>query len=75
MVNVGVSQKKPLSELPSVTEAVAEVESKLGGRGRVLIRYSGTELKARVMVEGESQDEVQEYVDYLASVLKQALAQ
>jgi phosphoglucosamine mutase len=75
LVNVGVSQKKPLSELPSVTDAIAEVESKLGGHGRVLIRYSGTELKARVMVEGESHEEVQEYVNHLASVLKLALAQ
>lgn len=73
MVNVGVSEKKPLEELASVQEAIVEVESKLAGRGRVLIRYSGTELKARVMVEGENEDEVQEYVQQLASVLKQAL--
>jgi phosphoglucosamine mutase len=75
LVNVGVSQKKPLEDLPSVTDAIAEVEAKLQGRGRVLIRYSGTELKARIMVEGENHDEVQEHVNHLASVLKQALAQ
>jgi phosphomannomutase len=40
----------------------------------VLVRYSGTELKARVMVEGECESEVLEHVNHLASVLKQALA-
>jgi phosphoglucosamine mutase len=74
MVNVGVSQKKPFDELPSFQEAVAEVESRLKGRGRVLVRYSGTELKARVMVEGECESEVLEHVNHLASVLRQALA-
>jgi phosphoglucosamine mutase len=74
LVNVGVSQKKPLEELPSVLDAIAEVESQLDKRGRVLIRYSGTELKARVMVEGEHEAEVQGYANHLASVLKQALA-
>jgi len=74
MVNVGVADKRPLDELPSVQEAIQDVESRLGDRGRVLIRYSGTELKARVMVEGEDESLVQEYANLLASVLKEALA-
>jgi phosphoglucosamine mutase len=74
MDNVGVSQKKPLEDLPDLQDAIAEVEAKLGGKGRVLIRYSGTELKARVMVEGEDEIEVREHVSHLASVLKQELA-
>jgi phosphoglucosamine mutase len=74
IVSVGVSQKKPLEDLPSLQDAIAEVESKLGGKGRVLIRYSGTELKARVMVEGEDELAVQEHVNHLASVLKHSLA-
>jgi phosphoglucosamine mutase len=73
MVNVGVSNKRPLEELPTVQDAIAEVEGKLGGRGRVLIRYSGTELKARVMVEGQDELEVQEYANHLAATLKAAL--
>jgi len=74
MVNVGVSQKRPLEDLPTLQDAIAEVESKLDGKGRVLIRYSGTELKARVMVEGRNESEVNEYAQQLADVLKQALA-
>ena len=74
MVNVGVSQKRPLEELSTLRDAIAEVEAKLDGRGRVLIRYSGTELKARVMVEGQDEHQVHEYATYLAGVLKQALA-
>jgi len=73
MVNIGVSAKRPLDELPTVQDAIAEVEGKLGGRGRVLIRYSGTELKARVMVEGQDEIEVQEYANHLAATLKAAL--
>ena len=74
IVNVGVSSKRPLEELPAVQDAITEVESKLSGQGRVLIRYSGTELKARVMVEGQDEDEVKEHADHLARTLKRALA-
>ena len=74
MVNVAVSQKRPLEELSALQEAVGAVEAKLAGQGRVLIRYSGTELKARVMVEGQDENDVREYAHHLAEVLKQALA-
>jgi len=74
MVNVGVSAKRPIEELPRVQDAIAEVESKLEGRGRVLIRYSGTENKARVMVEGIEERAVSEYAHELAAVLKTSLA-
>jgi phosphoglucosamine mutase len=73
MVNIGVSSKRPLEELPTVQDAIADVEGKLGDKGRVLIRYSGTELKARVMVEGQDEVEVQEYANQLAATLKAAL--
>jgi phosphoglucosamine mutase len=75
MVNVGVSQKRPLEELPTLQAAIEDVEAKLDGKGRVLIRYSGTELKARVMVEGRDGAEVHQYAAELASVLKRALAE
>jgi len=74
MVNIEVSQKKPIDELPAVVAAIADVEKRLAGRGRVLIRYSGTELKARVMVEGQDEGQVQGHANELAEVLKAALA-
>ena len=73
-VNVSVAEKRPLEDLPSLQEAIAEVEDELGNAGRVLIRYSGTELKARVMVEGRNETRVHEIANHLASKLKQALA-
>ncbi len=74
MVNVGVSSKRPIEDLPRVQDAIAEVEAKLDGRGRVLIRYSGTENKARVMVEGVEERAVTEYANELAATLKASLA-
>ncbi|MBW2231937.1 MAG: phosphoglucosamine mutase [Deltaproteobacteria bacterium] len=74
MENVSIVQKKPLEELSVLQDAIAEVETKLGGKGRVLIRYSGTELKARVMVEGQNEVEVREHVAHLIDVLEQELA-
>ncbi len=52
LINVKVKQKKPLSELAEVSKLVAHVEKELGKDGRVLVRYSGTEAKARIMIEG-----------------------
>jgi len=60
LLNVAVREKPPLSELPQVQAATVAAERRLAGRGRVLVRYSGTELLARVMVEGESEDEIRE---------------
>ena len=74
MVNVGVAEKRPLEELASFQEAISEIEDELGDAGRVLIRYSGTENKARVMVEGRDEARVHEIANHLASKLKQALA-
>jgi len=50
--NVRVREKRDLATLPSVTAAVRDAEARLQGHGRVLLRYSGTEALARVMVEG-----------------------
>lgn len=74
MVNVGVAEKRPLEELKRFQEQVSEIEDELGEAGRVLIRYSGTENKARVMVEGRDETRVHEMANELASGLKRALA-
>jgi phosphoglucosamine mutase len=74
LLNVAVAEKRPLESLPTVTEAVRRVDAELRGRGRVLIRYSGTESKARVMVEGDDEQQVGEYARDIADQLKRALA-
>jgi phosphoglucosamine mutase len=73
LVNVAVTEKKPIEKLPSVQEAVRRVEEEFDGRGRVLIRYSGTEPKARVMVEGDDEKRVHEVAEELAGELRRAL--
>ena len=73
-LGVDVSRREELSSISSLQTAIRKIEEKLAGRGRVLIRYSGTELKARVMVEGEDEAEVLEDARYLADVLEKALA-
>ncbi len=74
LVNVEVPEKKDLETLPELQAAVAKVEGMLAGKGRVLIRYSGTELKARVMVEGEDEGHVLELANSLAGALMNSLA-
>ena len=74
LVNVRVAAKRPLEDLPAVTDEVRKIEAEMGGRGRVLIRYSGTEPKARVMVEGDDEDRVREHAEHLAELLRRSLA-
>jgi phosphoglucosamine mutase len=74
VVNVRVGEKKPLESLPALQERIRKVEAELDGRGRVLIRYSGTEPKARIMVEGEDEARVEEFSQSLADVLRRSLA-
>jgi phosphoglucosamine mutase len=51
--NIKVSERRPLAEVPEIQRAIATAEQRLNGTGRLLVRYSGTEMLARVMVEGE----------------------
>jgi phosphoglucosamine mutase len=69
LVNLKVKDKKPLIELPEVGALIAKVEKVLGGDGRVLVRYSGTEAKVRVMVEGPDEATIQGYADEIALAL------
>jgi phosphoglucosamine mutase len=73
LVNVQVREKKKIEELPTLVAAIQRVEAELAGRGRVLIRFSGTESKARVMVEGEDEDRVKGYAEELAHELQRAV--
>ena len=58
LVNVRVSEKKDFERMPQVSRKIAAVEQELSGCGRILIRYSGTEMLARVMLEGEDQEKI-----------------
>ncbi len=73
LINVPVSRKQPFAECPAVAAAVAAAEQELGDRGRVLLRYSGTEPLARVMVEGENPDRVGIVAEELAEAIRNAL--
>ena len=69
VVNVPVRERRPLSELDQVQERIAESEHLLDGRGRVLVRYSGTEPVARVMIEGESEEEIRRLAQGIADAI------
>jgi phosphoglucosamine mutase len=73
LVNVRVKEKKPFHELSAIKNAASEIEAALGDRGRLLLRYSGTEALARVMIEGESQDEIEAQARQLAGVIQAEL--
>jgi len=73
LLNVAVREKRDLAELPAVQAAVQSVERELGGRGRVYIRYSGTEALARVMVEGQDLAQVEGYAADIARAVQRAL--
>lgn len=73
IVNVPVGEKRPLDELAQVQARIAESEHLLDGRGRVLVRYSGTEPLARVMTEGESEDEIRRLAQGIAEAIQSHL--
>jgi len=74
LLNFAVEKKRPFEEMPSVQNLIAKVERELGKDGRVVVRYSGTEAKARVMIEGTDESGIRAYADQIADTLKQALA-
>jgi phosphoglucosamine mutase len=73
LVNVPVREKRPFDEVPEIAAAATGIENELNGTGRLLLRYSGTENLARVMIEGEDQAAIDEQANRLASVIGSAL--
>ena len=73
LLNVPVREKPDLLSHPVVGPAAARIESELAGSGRVLLRYSGTEPLARVMIEGENGAQVHRLAAELAEVIRSAM--
>ncbi len=74
LLNFEVAEKRPIDELPTVQKAIASAEAAMGSEGRVLVRYSGTERKARVMVEGQDERTIKAHAETISETLKRALA-
>jgi phosphoglucosamine mutase len=73
LLNVRVREKRPFADLPSVQAAVRDVEEQLDNKGRLLLRYSGTEPLARVMIEGERQRQIEIQAQKIASAIEQEI--
>ena len=73
IVNVKVREKKPLESIPAVAERIRAAETELADSGRVVIRYSGTEALARVMIEAESEEAMRRHADAIANAIRAEL--
>jgi phosphoglucosamine mutase len=74
LVNVRVRERRDLATVPAVADAIAGVESRLAGQGRLLVRYSGTEPLLRIMLEGRDRDEITTWANEIAGIVKQQLS-
>lgn len=73
LLNVRVREKQPFESVPAIANAAREIEQELHGEGRLLLRYSGTENLARVMIEGKSQTSIESQADRLAKIIEDTL--
>jgi phosphoglucosamine mutase len=74
LLNFAVARKRPFEEMPAFQKVIAAVERDLGADGRVVVRYSGTEAKARVMIEGTDEAGIRARAEEIASALKRELS-
>ena len=74
LINIDVKRKPEIETVPEIMAAIKQVEKKLGNKGRVLVRYSGTQSMCRVMVEGPTKKETETYCRQIADVVKKILA-
>jgi phosphoglucosamine mutase len=73
IVNVRVKEKRPLEDFPAIVKTIQAAESDLAANGRVVVRYSGTEALARVMIEAESEEAMRRHADQIATAIRTAL--
>ncbi|HEY6878725.1 MAG TPA: phosphoglucosamine mutase [Polyangiales bacterium] len=74
LVNATFPTRKALEEMPLTQRAIKDAEKKLGGAGRVLVRWSGTEAKLRIMIEGPSPDRIKAMADEIAAEARRDIA-
>ncbi|MCI0570594.1 MAG: phosphoglucosamine mutase, partial [Myxococcaceae bacterium] len=74
LLNVVVRERRELGELPEVMRAIKDVETKLGKEGRTLVRFSGTEPKVRILVEGPDASRNEAYAKQIAAALSKSLS-
>ena len=73
LINVDVARKPPLESATDIQHMINEIEEKLKGKGRVLVRYSGTQPQCRVMVEGPTEKETNAYCQQIAEQVQKTL--
>jgi phosphoglucosamine mutase len=73
IVNVRVKDKQPLMQIESIAATIQAAEAELDGNGRVVVRYSGTEPLARVMIEAESEETMRHHADAIAEAIRSTL--
>jgi phosphoglucosamine mutase len=73
--NLPVKEKPPLETLPGVMKLVQEAEKELHSKGRVLLRYSGTEAKIRLLIEGRDRSQIDQQADRIAEAIQRALGE
>ena len=73
VINVRVARKPPLDSEPSIKDSMTKLETELAGNGRLLVRYSGTENLARVMIEGQDEAVIRRQAESLANLIKEKL--
>jgi phosphoglucosamine mutase len=73
LLNLKVKSKPDVSSLPTVAKLIADAERTLGERGRVLVRYSGTEALLRVMIEGEREPEIRTMAERIVEAARAAI--
>jgi phosphoglucosamine mutase len=75
LLNLRVREKRDWTTIPAAAQAIADAERKLAGRGRLLVRYSGTEPLLRVMIEGERQEDIKAWAERIVTAVRAAIGE
>ncbi|GIU81906.1 MAG: phosphoglucosamine mutase [Acidobacteria bacterium] len=73
LINVKVREKVPFEDIPELSKALEKVKAEVGEKGRILLRYSGTENLARIMIEGEDEKNIRSQAEFLARTIENSL--